>query len=260
MGFAVHSQCFVSVAPSFLHYSPALVWGPSHRIQSFTNCSNVGPPHELQFFKNCSSMRLFHGYSPSGMDCSSVGSSLQATVHARSLSLCGLSTDCSFLQDTSTCFSVGFSMDHRLDICSTMVLLGQQGDNLHHCGPPWAAGGQLASLWSSPWAAGESLPSAWSTSSSFFTDFGVCRAIFLTFSHSSLLVLLCSTFSPFLNMFSQRHCFTGWLNFGQWQVHLRAGQNWVCQTWGQLLVSSDRIHPAAPPLPKSWHVNSVQLL
>lgn len=44
--------------------------------------------------------------------------------------------------------------------------------------------GQPVSPCSSSWAAGESLP--WHVSTSFFTDLGICRAVALTFSHSTL--------------------------------------------------------------------------
>lgn len=48
---------FVSDTPS--SFSLISAWGgPSQRIQSFTNCSNMHPSHRLQFFKNCSSMSL----------------------------------------------------------------------------------------------------------------------------------------------------------------------------------------------------------
>lgn len=48
---------FVSDTPS--SFSLISAWGgPSQRIQSFTNCSNMHPSRRLQFFKNCSSMSL----------------------------------------------------------------------------------------------------------------------------------------------------------------------------------------------------------
>lgn len=48
---------FVSDTPS--SFSLISAWGgPSQRIQSFTNCSNMHPSRRLQFFKTCSSMSL----------------------------------------------------------------------------------------------------------------------------------------------------------------------------------------------------------
>jgi len=59
MGIAVSSSRIVSANPSSSCSSPAPMWGPSHRVQSFMNFSSVGPSHGLQFFKNCSSMGRF---------------------------------------------------------------------------------------------------------------------------------------------------------------------------------------------------------
>jgi len=44
------------------------------------------------------------------------------------LLLCELSTGCGFLEGTSTCYSVGFSMGCGMDLCSGMVLRGLQAD------------------------------------------------------------------------------------------------------------------------------------
>ena len=84
----------------------------------------------------------------------------------------------------STCFGVL----HRLqvDICFTMVLPVLQWHSLLHHGHRHRLQGNLCS-------------GAWSTSfSSFFTDLGVYRVGFLTYSHSSiqLLLLLCRGFFP----------------------------------------------------------------
>jgi len=45
--FAVSSSHVVSATPSPLHSAPAPPWGPSHRRQSSSNCSNVSPSHRL---------------------------------------------------------------------------------------------------------------------------------------------------------------------------------------------------------------------
>ena len=83
----------------------------------------------------------------------------------------------------------------QVEICSTVDLPGLQRDRLPHHGLPHGLQGNLCS-------------SAWSMSSpSSFTDLGVCRAVSLTYSHSSLrLQFLCPSnfFFPFLTMFSQR--------------------------------------------------------
>ncbi|KAK4832092.1 hypothetical protein QYF61_020707 [Mycteria americana] len=66
----------------------------------------------------------------------------------------------------------------QVDICSTMDLHGLQGDTLPHHGLHHRLQGNLCS-------------GAWSTSStSFFTDLGVCRVVSLTYSHSCLWLQL----------------------------------------------------------------------
>lgn len=91
------------------------------------------------------------------------------------------------------------------------------------------------SLWSSPRAAGQLCSGAWNTPSppSALTLAGVCKAVSLTYFHSSLwLQLLLSSFpnSPFLNLLSQRcyhHC-------------------WWAQIQGKLLAVSHRSHSLGP--------------
>jgi len=110
------------------------------------------------------------------------------------------------------CSSMGFPQGHSIlqaSTCSGVRFLPR--GYLLHRGPPWAAGQQPASPWSSPRAAGESLQGnlrrgiSWSTSSPFFLiDIGVCRVVSLTYSHFSPQVQLHSRFLPFLNMLSQR--------------------------------------------------------
>jgi len=70
-----------------------------------------------------------------------------------------------------------------MDLCSTVDLHGLQGDSLPHHGLLHGLQGNLCS-------------STWSTSSSsFFTDLGVCRIVSLTSSQSSLP---CCSFFPLL--------------------------------------------------------------
>ncbi|KAK4830186.1 LOW QUALITY PROTEIN: hypothetical protein QYF61_009213 [Mycteria americana] len=80
----------------------------------------------------------------------------------------------------------------QVDICSTVDLHGLQGDSLpHHCLHQGLQGNLCSS--------------AWSISSPSFTDLGVCRAVPLTYSHSSLQLqlLLCSNFFPLLKYIIQ---------------------------------------------------------
>ena len=89
-----------------------------------------------------------------------------------------------------TCSSTGFPQGHSLLHMQPPALVWGRpraaGGYLLHRGPPWAAGGQPASPWSSPWAAGESLLRCLEHLLPSFTDLGVCRAVSLTCSHSSL--------------------------------------------------------------------------
>lgn len=52
----VHST--FSAAPSSSCFSPAPACGLFHRVQSFTNSSDMEPSQGLQFFKNCTSVGL----------------------------------------------------------------------------------------------------------------------------------------------------------------------------------------------------------
>ena len=190
----------------------------------------------------CSSSRtapawvLSTGCSPSGAHCSSVGppwghKSYQKTCSVGSSLHRSAGPARSLLQHRLPTGSQPPSGTHLLrrgvlhglqvDICSTMDLPGLQGDNLPHHGLHHGLQGNLCS-------------GAWSTSSpSFFTDLGVCRAVSLTCSHSSLwLQLLCLGFlSPFLNLFP-RGATTVAAGFGLGQpwVHLGAGWHRLCRT------------------------------
>lgn len=147
---------------------PFFTVGLSLKLQSFMNCSCMCPSQRLQLFKNSSNTGPLHGlqscrktapiwvpFRPQLLpNCSSMGSSPWAVVHAKSLFQCGLSMDCSFLQGISTCSSMGSSM-------------GLQGDNLLHHAPLCGLQGILCS-------------STWSTSEPFFSDLEICRVVFLT--------------------------------------------------------------------------------
>jgi len=142
------------------------------------------------------------GCSPSGTDCSSVGSpwghkSCQETFSIVGSSLHGSTgPGRSLIQHRLPTGSQPPSGIHlmrhgvfprlQVDICSTMHLHGLQGDSLPHHGLLHRLQGNLCS-------------GTWSTSSpSFFTDLGFCRVVSLTYSHSSLLlqVLFHSDFFP----------------------------------------------------------------
>ena len=74
----------------------------------------------------------------------------------------------------------------QVDICSTVDLHGLQGDSLPHHGLHHGCRGISAP------APGASPPTS---SPSFFTDFGVCGVVSLTYSQSSLWLLLHSFFT-----------------------------------------------------------------
>lgn len=100
-------------------------WGPSHGRQSSLK-SNVSASHGLQFFMNCFSLGPFHGTQSFG----------------------------------NRLFQRGFRAGSEVLVTnllqSRVVFTGSRWI-LTHCGPPWAAGGQSASPWSSPQAVGEFL-------------------------------------------------------------------------------------------------------
>jgi len=77
----------------------------------------------------------------------------------------------------------------QVEICSTVDLHGLQGDNLAHHGLHHELLGKaLCSGISS------------TSSTSFFTDLGVCRVVSLTSSHSSLLTAILLQFVFFLSL------------------------------------------------------------
>lgn len=154
--------------------SPAPAWGPSHRRQSPASFSNMSPSHWLQFFTNCSS----------------AGSSPRRTVPQ---------------EDTAPVWVPPTVTSPASCLFQHGLCTGSQPHLGHPPAPvwgfPWAAGGSLLSVnlqgctgqLASPQAAGlhhrlqENL-------CSFFTIFGVCRIVSLTYADSSLQLVLCSSF------------------------------------------------------------------
>ena len=65
------------------------------------------------------------------------------------------------------------------------------------------------------------------------------------------LLLLPSSFFPFLNMLSLRlYYLHWWLSLGQQWVSLGGGWHWLYQTWGKLLAASHRCHSCSPAATK----------
>jgi len=103
--------------------------------------------------------------------------------------------------------SVGSPQGHSFLQASTCSGLGSlpqaTGGSLLHHGPPWAAGRQLASPWSFIMSCKGRLfsPASRVPTPLFFTDFGVCRVVSFTSSHSSLLTAISPRvfFLPLLN-------------------------------------------------------------
>lgn len=162
---------------------PTPEWGPSHRIQSFTKCSNVGLSVDLQLFRNCFIMAPFYGVQyfrnrvfqrESPMGHRPCGCSFAwVSPPARRLLQCGLCMGCSFLQDTSI-YSVG-------------------------------AGTQPASLWSCHRQQRNFCSGSWNTSSLSLIDPGAAGLILFHLNHSSLTAAV-QCFLPFFEHISHRCC------------------------------------------------------
>uniref|UniRef100_A0A8C0B7T3 Sphingomyelin phosphodiesterase acid like 3B n=1 Tax=Buteo japonicus TaxID=224669 RepID=A0A8C0B7T3_9AVES len=108
------------------------------------NCSSVGPSHGLQSFRST----LFQCGSP-------VGSQVLPENLLRGLLSPRIWRSCQEPAPTRASHRVTASFKHPPALA--WGLPWAAGGDLLHCEPPWAAGGQHASPWSSPWAAGESL-------------------------------------------------------------------------------------------------------
>ena len=128
------------------------------------------------------------------------------------------------------------------------------GGYLLHHGPPWTAGEQPTSPWSSSQAAREGsllrhFEYLFPPPSSLTL---VSAELFLSHCLNSLYNC-CFTpefFFPFLNMFPQMCYHHHWLDW-PWP----ASWHWLYQRWGKLLTASHRSHPYSPLLPKPWHTN-----
>jgi len=133
-------------------------------------CSCMGPSHKLWFFMNCSSVGPLQGHKPCQQTCSIVGSCLHRSCQEPAPWWASHGVTASFRHPPALVWGPPWAVG---------------GDLLPH-GPLWLQG-QPASPWSAPWLQGNFCSRAWSTFSHFFcTDLGVCRAIPLASSHSSL--------------------------------------------------------------------------
>lgn len=102
---------------------------------------------------------------------------------------------------SGACSIAGFPQGNSLHQANSLSSLESTVGCKWIChGPPWAAGGQHPSPWSSPWAAGASLLLCWSTSSPSITLLGSCKAVSRIYFHSSLCCN-CTYFSHALKYF-----------------------------------------------------------
>jgi len=208
MEVMVSSSHIVSATPSSSHSCPAPPWGPSHGRQFPTNFSNVSPSHGLQLFMNYPSVGPSHevqSFRNKLLQCGSPKGSqaLPANLLQHWLLSPLVYRSCQEPAPARPPHRVTASFGHPPALAWGPPLAAD--GYLLHCGPPWAAGAQPALPGSAPWAAGESLLQQLEHLLPFFcTDLGVCRVISFTYSRSSLWLLFCSSFFPFLTMLSQR--------------------------------------------------------
>jgi len=111
---------------------------PSLGRQSFTNCPSMGPFHRVQSFRN----RLLQRESPTESPA------LPANLLQRGVLSPWLHRSCQEPASVQAPHRVTAFFGHT-HLFWHGVLPGL------HCGPPWTAGGQPASPWSSSWAAEE---------------------------------------------------------------------------------------------------------
>jgi len=142
------------------HSAPAPLWGPSHGKQFSMNCSNVGPSHRLQLFTNCPNVGPFPRDAVLQEQAAPVSVPHGVTSPARKPALAW--APLTGLQALpGGCSSASSPWGHSLLQASPCSGVGSlpwaAGGDLLHCGPPWTAGAQPASPWSSLQAAGESL-------------------------------------------------------------------------------------------------------
>jgi len=139
------------------------------------NSPSVGPSHGMQPFRN----RLLQLESPMGSQA------LPANLLQRGLLSPRVCRSCQEPAPAWAAHKVTASFGHPPAPAWGPPLAA--GGYLLHRGPPWTAGGQPASPWSSSRAAGECLLQCLERlPPSFFTDLGVCRVISLKYFHSSV--------------------------------------------------------------------------
>ena len=207
--------------------------------------------HDLQhgsFPQNCSSIGLFHGVQSFRNRQLQCGSPMRSQVLPQNLLLHGplsighaparnllqlrLSMSCSCLQGVFTCSWVGSSTVYSVDVCSTVVFHGLQGDNydLHQ------------KMLSNPCSG------ACSTSSlSLLCQLGICRAFSLIFYHLSLRdaarhflpFLKCVVTEVPLSLIGSALASGG---------SIRADWKWLCQTRGSSWCLLIEAVPAGPLL------------
>ena len=119
----------------------------------------------------CSSMGPLQGHKPCQQTCSSMGFSLQGFTEAL----------------PEACSSTGSSWGHS-PLAPARHPAQAAGGYLLHYGPPWTAGDGLLHCGLLYRQQKNHCSSAWSTSFPFFfPNLGLCRVVFLSYSHSSLL-------------------------------------------------------------------------
>lgn len=166
------------------------------------------------------------------------GSFLWSRVLQESTALAWVPPESKFLPESLLVCEL-LSTYHSMNICSTVVLHGLEGNNMcHHVSHHRLQGICTAA------------PGAPPPSPSLLTF--MSEELFLShFSHSSLSKLVHSFFYPFINILSQGHQnITDGLRFGQQRVPFGVSWKWLCPTWAQPVMSSNRNQPCSSPATK----------
>jgi len=254
-----------SAAPSSSYSSSVPAWGPSHGRPFSTNFSNVSPFHGLQLFTSCSSTGPSHrvqsfknrllqrGYTTGSQV-------LPANLLQRGFLSPQIRRSCQEPAPARATHRITASLGHP-PAPTWRPPWALSGDLLNR-GPPWLQGDSLPHHGLLHGLQGNLCPSAWSTSSpSFFTVLGVCRAVSLTYSHSSLYPA--AVFSPLLKyVVSQRHYHHLLISLAlasNRSILELAGSGSVRHegSFSQLLTEATVV---APPLPKTCHANPLHYL
>lgn len=223
---SVNSSTDFSTTPSFSCCFPSPAWDPSHRSQSFSNCSSIGPFHGLRLFKSCSSMGPSHGEQSFGKRLLECGPPAGPQILLENQLLSPLPGPQCLPVDHP---GVESSTGHRASTHITMVFLtGCKGISALVCGAP-------------------PLPPS--------LTLVVCKII-AHFSHSTFTQLLHRVFI-LSYMLSQRH------HQRCWWAQLWAAVSW---RWLELTLMDQgeppcfftEANPAAFPLPNPCHVNWIQ--